>query len=220
MESNFLAWDNQVLQRARWGRPFHTEKRGGDGIKVRLLPVVLRHAGRGIDGGGILELRLNVRDQIVGNLGGAEFQFRGVLTAESAQIRTEILLRIQTLDDVAACATFLQEEAVAQLNFLLRWRLKLGDIAEQVGVDQFGGDVLRDFVKILVGPAVSRHARVRQIGFGVTQPSDQPIRIHLATDFGEFRADVATDQFRFARASDRQGMAGRAKHLPEAQLAL
>src|SRR5207245_9027173 len=110
------AWYDQVLQRARGGRPFHTGKRGGDGIEVRLLPIVLRHARRGIDGGGVLELRLNVRDQIVRNLGGAEFQFRGVLTAESAQIRTAIILRIKALVDVAAVATCPQELVVAAVT--------------------------------------------------------------------------------------------------------
>src|SRR5437588_26223 len=49
-KGNFLARHVQILQRARWRRTFHAEQRRGDGVEVGLVPIVLGHARRGVDG--------------------------------------------------------------------------------------------------------------------------------------------------------------------------
>ena len=81
-------------------------------------------------------------------------------------------------------------------------------------------DILRYQIEILVGPLITRHLGMGQIRLRIAQPRGQPIGIHLASHFGEFRPNVTADQFGFARAGDRQRMAGGAEHLPEARFAL
>ena len=82
------------------------------------------------------------------------------------------------------------------------------------------GDVLSDLVQIFVRPLVPRHLAVCQVALRVAQPRNQPVRIDLAADLGQFRTDVAADQLRLAAARHGQRMTSRAKHLAETNLAL
>ena len=84
----------------------------------------------------------------------------------------------------------------------------------------FDCDILRHDIEVLVGPLITRHLGMGQIRLRVAQPGRQPIRIHLAPHFGEFRPNIAANQFGFAGARDRERMTRRAEHLPEARLAL
>src|SRR6516162_5447428 len=121
---------------------------------------------------------------------------------------------------MAARTALFGKEPFAELDFYIRRRIQLRNVAEQIGIDQLHGDVLRNLVEVFVRPAIARHARMRQIGFGIAQPGYQPIRVNLAADFGEFGADIATNQLCLAGARDRQRVAGGTEHLPETQFAL
>src|SRR5690348_6391842 len=121
---------------------------------------------------------------------------------------------------MAARASLIDEETASPLNFIGCWSTQRGQPREQVRISQTLCDVLRNAIKVRVRPLITWHLAVRQISLRIAQPGDQPIRIHLAPDFGQLRPNIAADQAGRTSPCDRERMTGRAEHLPKPKLTL
>ena len=53
-------------------------------------------------------------------------------------------------------------------------------------------------VREFLGPGgmVARHLAVPEIGLGIAEPCHQPVRVHFASDVGEFGSNVSANQGR------------------------
>src|SRR5487761_1124094 len=131
----------------------------------------------------------------MGNFGVAEEELGNSFPTQDGKVRTEILLWWYSRNDVATGAPLCREQAPTMLNLRSRRRPQLGDVAQQLGIGQFIEHILGHSVQIFVRPFVAWHPGVRQISLWISQPTDQPVRIHLASYFRKFGSDVTPDQF-------------------------
>ena len=172
LERSRLFRHDQLLQRAGGGFPGLAQQGGGHRIEVCLVPSVLRHARGGIDGSGVFQLGLEVRNQVVRGFRLAKIELRSVLRPHRGQVGAKILLREDFLQRVASGAALFEEDSLSILDVFVRWGAELRHRGQEIGIRQLAHYILRNLVEFLVGPPVAGHFGVCEIRLWIVKPRD------------------------------------------------
>src|SRR5215472_8890372 len=157
----------------------HTQQSSRDRIQIFRRQVILRHSCGRIHGVRIGNLGLDVSHQIALDLRLAKLELGNGLAAQLRKLGTKLRGNRHPLDRMAAGAPFLLKEPLPTLDFVVGWSAKFWNSIQKTGVRKTCLDVLGDLEKVFVGPAVFWHFGMRQVALWISQPSHEPIRIHL-----------------------------------------
>ncbi len=116
---------------------------------------------------------------------------RDRLAADAAEFGREVLGLLDARNFVARSAAVVGDQALAVSDLLGRCGIEV-NVGEQIGIG-FGLKESGERRDLRIVEAIVRHCRARIVGTRVSQPGLQPFRLDLASDAGQFGANVAAD---------------------------